>query len=287
MPKLFLAAGFYLMALSLHCSAFSHLEKIVSLGVRQPKSPGCELARTYITKELATLDGCQVIKDSFYTMLGGKLQMGVNILARLNPKVKKRVLLCTHYDTRFAADNDTLNPNLPVVGANDGASGSAALLTLAAKFAQSKLKFGLDFAFFDLEDQGDKNSSNGWILGSKNYADKIEKDDYQLVILLDMVAGKRQKFCQEKFAQLSAPEVNKLFWQTANFSYDEGRYICDDHLPFLLLGIPTIAVIGYPFSHHHTNQDIVKNCSPATLNIVVAATYRFLVVYHQDQHNSK
>ena len=66
------------------------------------------------------------------------------------------MLLCTHYDTRFAADNDTLNPNLPVVGANDGASGSAALLTLAAKFAQSKLKFGLDFAFFDLEDQGDK-----------------------------------------------------------------------------------------------------------------------------------
>jgi len=285
--KIVLTISLCLAALSLHCSAFAHLEHLTSLGARTPNSAAIELAREYIISELPKHSGCQVRIDSFTTLLGGRPQLGVNIIAQLNPKTKKRILLCTHYDTRFAADNDPKNPHLPVLGANDGASGTAALLALAHKFAKEKTKAGIDFAFFDLEDQGANGSSAGWILGSKDYADKIEKERYELVILLDMVAGKEQKFCQEKFAQISSPELNQDFWEIADFSPNEGKYICDDHLPFVLLGIPTIAVIGWPFAHHHTTQDVVKNCSPKTLNKVISATYSFIKSYHKSQHNSK
>ncbi len=287
MQKNILVLLFCWAAVCLFGSAFDILVRLTNFGTRQPNSAGIEQARSYIVDELANLKNCSVKQDSFVAFLRNKPQKGVNIIAKLNPKISPRILLCTHYDTRFKADNDPKFPHLPVLGANDGASGVAALLTLAKKFSEESKNFGIDFAFFDLEDQGKNSSSENWILGSKNYAQKIDSKRYKLVILLDMVAGKKQIFCQEKFAQAAFPELNQSFWQAANFSSTDGKYICDDHLPFILQGIPTIAVIGWPFPHHHTTQDIVQNCSPETLNKVIDATYKFIKLHQKNQHNSK
>ncbi len=287
MQKITLLICCWLTVSILYSSAFDHLQTFVDFGVRTPNSKGIKKARHYIVQELSSLKNCKIEKDSFFALLDNKLQLGVNIVAKLNPEKQKRVLLCTHYDTRICAEKDTENPKMPVPGANDGASGAAALLTLAHLLADSKTPLGIDFVFFDLEDQGDSNSSKGWILGSKNYAKKITKEKYGLVILLDMIAGKEQKFCQERFAQLSFPRVNEKFWKVAGFSLKKGKYIYDDHLPFLWLGIPTIAVIGWPFPQHHTTQDTPEHCSTETLDKVIDATFRFVKLYLGDQHNSK
>ena len=55
-----------------------------------------------------------------------------NIFGRINPEKQKRILLIAHWDTRRFADKDpnVENHKMPVLGANDGASGVAVLLTL-------------------------------------------------------------------------------------------------------------------------------------------------------------
>ncbi len=266
----------WLATSTLYSSAFEHLQTLVNFGARTPNSVAIDKARHYIVQEISRLKNCKVEKKRFVSLLNNKAQSGVNVVAMLNPDVKKRVMLCTHYDTRFCAEKDPKTPHLPVPGANDGASGTAALLALAHKFTQAGTQAGIDFVFFDLEDQGNSKSSKDWILGSKNYAKSISKDRYKLVILLDMVAGEKQEFLQEKFAQLSFPQVNNQFWEIAGFSQKEGNYIYDDHLPFIWLNIPTIAVIGWPFAQHHTTNDTPEHCSSETLDRVIDATFKYI-----------
>ncbi|MFX1394480.1 MAG: M28 family peptidase, partial [Promethearchaeota archaeon] len=54
-----------------------------------------------------------------------------NILFKINEKEENVVILGAHYDSRAKATKDSKNPEKPVPGANDGASGCAVLIELA------------------------------------------------------------------------------------------------------------------------------------------------------------
>ena len=268
-------------------SAFDYLEEITEFGPRVPNSYASEQTRQYIIEKLSPLPNIEIRIDTFFTFLRGKAQIGINIIARSNPEIEDRMLLCTHYDTRFSADDDAETVHLPVPGANDGASGVAALLTIAEGNANYHTKLGLDFAFFDLEDQGEDGSSEYWALGAKNFCNKISPTTYKLVILLDMIAGKNQEFPQENFTKSSFPELNNAFWEMGKLSRKKGSWIYDDHMPFVAMGVPTIAVIGWPYPQHHTIYDTPKYCRPNTLNKIINTTYRFLRYYSENQYKLK
>ncbi|HBG74523.1 MAG: hypothetical protein A2X25_10855 [Chloroflexi bacterium GWB2_49_20] len=66
-----------------------------------------------------------------------------NIIAH-NSNEPPRIIIAAHYDSRLFSDNDP-DPNLrsnPVPGANDGASGVAALLELARTYLTNPNQFG-------------------------------------------------------------------------------------------------------------------------------------------------
>ena len=44
-------------------------------------------------------------------------------------------MLCAHWDTRPFADQDDVNQNMPIDGANDGGSGVGVLLEIARQFS--------------------------------------------------------------------------------------------------------------------------------------------------------
>src|SRR5690606_27946319 len=73
------------------------------------------------------------------------------------------LMLGAHYDTRRAADEE--DPTVPVLGANDGASGVAVLLELARTLDIDAEGRRLYLAFFDAEDNGRLNGWE-WIVGS-------------------------------------------------------------------------------------------------------------------------
>ncbi|MBY9011549.1 MAG: M28 family peptidase, partial [Candidatus Lokiarchaeota archaeon] len=79
-----------------------------------------------------------------------------NVLFKINENFSNIVILGAHYDSRANATKDSLNPDSPVPGANDGASGSAVLLELAEVLygRKEELSVQIWFLFFDAEDQG-------------------------------------------------------------------------------------------------------------------------------------
>ena len=81
------------------------------------------------------------------------------------------IIIAAHYDFRLFADqdSDSLKKQLPVPGANDGASGVAVLLELA-RVLPKNLDKNIWLVFFDAEDQG-RIDNWDWILGSTSLAE--------------------------------------------------------------------------------------------------------------------
>ncbi len=230
----------------------------------------------------------------------GTVLKSENIIARLNPDIERRIIICAHWDSRPWADNDPNpeNHRKPVVGANDGASGVGVMIELARILANDSLgiNVGIDFICFDAEDYGTpqwadtEDDSNSWALGSQYWA-KVYSDtpagqrpDYEYGILLDMVGGEGARFYQEGISMHYAPQVVNKVWQAAQqagygsfFPSQPGGYVTDDHLPInQIAGIPCIDIINhYPDCMQssfgitwHTVNDTMEHISTASLKAV-------------------
>ena len=133
-----------------------------------------------------------------------------NYLARFNLDSEYRIMLMAHWDTREIADKD-LNINnrqTPILGANDGASGVAVLLTLAEILNQNSLKnIGIDLLFVDGEDMGKSGDIDNFGIGTQLFSKKVPEPIPQFAICIDMVADHDQHFPIEQFSLHQAPEV--------------------------------------------------------------------------------
>jgi hypothetical protein len=119
-----------------------------------------------------------------------------NLIASFNPDIEKRILLCAHWDSRPFADQDTAKRNLPIDGANDGASGVAVLMEIARQLNIKKPDVGVDIIFFDVEDYGQPDGDgdhveDSYALGTQYWAKNPHKPNYTAEngILLDMVGA--------------------------------------------------------------------------------------------------
>ena len=91
------------------------------------------------------------------------------------PDKKRRVILCSHYDTRPIADQepDARDSRKPFVSANDGGSGVAMLMELGNHMKDLKTNVGVDFVLFDGEEYtGETKGPNKdeYFIGSKHFA---------------------------------------------------------------------------------------------------------------------
>jgi len=103
-----------------------------------------------------------------------------NVICHKQGNTKKIILICGHYDTILGDNLEDSVSRSP--GANDNASGVAAILEIARiLFSLVDLKYTLRLVFFSGEEQG--------LRGSEYYADAITKKnvDLRLVINLDMI----------------------------------------------------------------------------------------------------
>ncbi len=277
--------------------AFNELVKQVEFGPRVNGTEGHRKAKEYLVAKLK-LYADMVSEQTFsYTDKhdSTKIYNGVNIVASFNvsENVERRVLLCAHWDSRPFADNDPNPTNhiLPVLGANDGASGVAVLLEMARLFAQVKPNIGVDIVLFDLEDMGEhENSSNlntpknPFCIGSEMFV-KSNPNYYPAYgILLDMVGDKELRIPKEPYSLDRAANIVDKVWKAAaevgsnSFKDEPGGAVTDDHIPFLKKSIPVIDLIHFPFPKTwHTVKDIPENCSSESLqqvgNVLVEVIY--------------
>ena len=95
-----------------------------------------------------------------------------NMIVSLHPDRERRVILCSHYDTRPIADqeDDRRNYEKPFVSANDGGSGVALLMELGNHMKDLETNVGVDFVFFDGEEYIFDSESDQYFFGSQHFA---------------------------------------------------------------------------------------------------------------------
>jgi glutaminyl-peptide cyclotransferase len=273
-------------------SAFYYVSKQVSFGPRVPNSPAHFACGNYLAATLREFSDTVYEQETRIRAFHGVMLNVRNIVAEFNPSAANRVLLMAHWDTRPFADQDSVNINKPIDGANDGGSGVGVLLEIARIMKANYPSIGVDIILFDAEDYGQPENSgfpeqeNTYCLGSQYWSKNKHRKDYQAMygILLDMVGAKNARFVKEGYSAEYAPEVLNKVWRTAqqlgyfNYFIDYKKEpITDDHFWVnTVANIPSIDIIEYDasspsrtFSHTwHTHGDKLEIIDKSTLKAV-------------------
>ncbi len=274
-------------------SAYNFVASQVEFGSRVPGTKAHVECGDYLVSKLEEFGASVIEQKAVVTHYdGNKLEIR-NIIGVYNPDAQKRILLFAHWDSRPFSDEETdpNNHNLPVDGADDGASGVGVLLEIARQLNTTPVDLGVDVIFFDLEDWGQPSFSNKWIDGdwwcvgstywSKNPHIKNYKAQYG--ILLDMVGGANATFMKEGYSLQYASNVVDKIWSTAlklgygnYFVPNRGGFITDDHLPVNqynrapsanIINLKTNTNTGFA-PYWHTQKDDMRNIDKNTLKAV-------------------
>lgn len=254
-----------------------HLEILCSFGPRNPGSQGHQETRQYI-KQIGQKYADKVVEQTFsYQSADNQMLSLHNIELTFEGQESGRpILLGAHYDTRPHADEDPdpESQNKPIVGANDGGSGTAVLLALAQYLSENKPQKPIRLVFFDGEDYGRKLSGE-YFLGSFHYAKEIKKTRKEkwpkFVLVVDMVGDKNLQIYKEVNSLKSAPGLLDLIYDVADRKgahqfINKSKYtIRDDHIPFIEMGIPSAVLIDFDYPHWHTLSDTLDKCSKESL----------------------
>ena len=261
-------------------TALTYAKAQLDFGTRIPNSLGAQRAGDWIVAQMKRRADT-VIEQRFdhVTVKGDTLHLR-NILARIHPAATQRVLYLTHWDTRPISDGakDPARRNMPMPGANDGASGVALFVALGDALKKTPATVGVDLLFVDGEDYGDFGTMKDVLLGSTYFASHLPSPDYKplYAVLWDMIGDKDLDIYQEPNSLQRAPEVVSLVWNEAE-TLGYSRYfinspsnqgITDDHIPLLDAGIHAIDVIDFDYPWHHTPDDTIDKLSAHSLQVV-------------------
>lgn len=274
-------------------SAYNFVQKQVDFGPRVPNTKEHIACANYLAETLKRFGAEVVEQKAVLTAYDGTKLNAVNIIGSFSPDKKNRVLLFAHWDSRpYAdADADPKNHNIPIDGANDGASGVGVLLEVARQIQAKSPEVGVDIIFFDAEDYGapsfsDKSGDEWWCLGSQYWAKNPHIKGYKAKfgILLDMVGAKDATFYRDYYSKKYASNIIEKVWSTARqlgygkfFISEDGGGITDDHIPVNQIArIPSIDILDYKmsdnhdgfFPHWHTINDTMDNIDKETLKAV-------------------
>ena len=257
-------------------NAFKHLIKQCSFG---PRNPGSEGHKNTLNYYLKTFNGLAdtVFTQSFEDEMPrtrAKVEMN-NVIAQFNRGSAKQIMISAHWDTRPWADTGSImKKEMPILGANDGASGVAVIIELAYIFKQNPPPIGVSLVLFDAEDYGVPGDSWTYCKGSQYFARNLPISYPQYGINIDMIADRQPEFYIERISYQQNASLVLELWELSEelglkaFKKQAKDSIFDDHVPlYEIAGIPAINIIDFDYpndktNYWHTHNDIVQNCSP-------------------------
>ena len=265
-------------------SAYDFLTGQCDFGPRPPGSENLSQCRTYIVETLESFNWTVSIQNFIYMETAC-----ANIIATWSGATDSPIVLGAHYDTRPNATSDYgVNRTLPIMGANDGASGTAVLMELARILPISE-RSQVELVFFDAEDSGGLNGWD-WIRGAVHYVSELSTtriSTIEAMILADLV-GDADLYLPKEGS--STDSLQNVIWSIADdlgysstFVNTAGSSVTDDHRPFLDAGIPAVDIIQVPFpSYWHTLEDTPDKCSADSLEKVGRVLEVFVVDYDNE-----
>jgi len=190
-------------------------------------------------------------------------------------------LFGAHYDsTNKDALNYTMGASLSAPGADDDASGVAAVIELATVMKSLSIQSTVKFVAFGAEEAG-LNGSRAFAI-----AERASGESYIDTVIMDMVgyrAGAQNKvtlFTNHPGVGIPGGIEHAVAEHGLNLSIDlvpSAAYAFSDHYPFLEQGYPTTAILeefvnGWPVNpYYHTENDTSEHISVEQMENVTRA----------------
>jgi glutaminyl-peptide cyclotransferase len=249
--------------------AWEDLRRQVSFGPRPSGSAAIAENRRYILGQLraAGIEGREQPFEAATPI--GPIKMA-NVVATIPGARPDRIALASHFDTKRFSE-------FRFVGANDGASSTAAVLELGRVLSQRKNPYTIELLFFD----GEEATLPDWTgtdhtYGARHYVQAARKagtlGGLKALILLDMVGDRDPRFRRESN---STRWLTDIIWTAAAglgyqryFVAEEFAVGGDDHFEFLAAGVPAVDIIDLEYPAWHTARDDLDAVSARTLQIV-------------------
>jgi glutaminyl-peptide cyclotransferase len=261
-------------------AALEYARAQMNFGARVPGTVNAQRAGDWIEARMRERADTVIVQKWTHTTVNGKQLPMRNIFARFRPELTERVLYVTHWDSRpFADEAENLGERqLPVPGANDGASGVGLFVALGDLLKKTPPTVGVDLLFVDGEDYGDFGAMTDVLVGSMFFAAEMKPQNYRPIygVLWDMIGDRDLRIAREPNSVAAAPDVVKRVWDVAS-SLGYSKYfvpemfpdpITDDHIPLLRAGMPVIDVIDLDYPYHHRTSDTMDKISAESLKIV-------------------
>ena len=233
---------------------------------RRTGTNGAEAARRFIIKQFQDMKVKSLQNDfrhpfSFVTSRGDSIQ-GENIVAYIKGEEQSAFVITAHYDHLGVRDSVVYN------GADDNASGVAALLALAEYFKAHKPRHTIVFAALDAEEMG--------LQGAKAFLEdqSIPQELLKLNINMDMISmnDKNELYVAgtSHYPNLKAivekvdvlPLQLKFGHDTPDLGKDDWTN-SSDHGPFHKKGIPFLYFGVEDHQHYHKPTDDFENVNQA------------------------
>jgi Zn-dependent M28 family amino/carboxypeptidase len=263
--------------------AYAYTAQVAGFGERWPGSPGHKKTEDLI-RQVLQKDGARIEADDFTAATPRGPIAVQNIIGKFNVSTDPKqeiFILAGHYDTLFQKG---------FIGANDGGSSTAILLSfadaLAAQKPGQKTRMQIWLVWTDLEEAINSFTGDDGLYGSRHLAQKLAANGIRSRIrgffLLDMIGDKQLGVAREtesnrRLQDFIARAAGQLGYGQYFFQYDVG--IIDDHVPFINAGIPAVDVVDARFGRmgpafdsmgefHHANTDTMDKVSQRSLEVV-------------------
>ena len=210
--------------------------------------------------------------------------------------------MCGHYDAILGENVEDTVSRAP--GADDNASGVAAILEIARIISKIDLKYDIQFVFFSGEEQG--------LRGSEHYSQylKDKQTALDLVINLDMIGKpgflptlktiqididnvKSELSCNEvkendKASEMFAEHMEQMASKSTDLKVKRGAVYASDYCPFEARGYVVIGAYDgsaeHENPHYHSSTDVPDNLDMkflASITRMVLAT----ILYEAKTHS--
>lgn len=234
---------------------------------RKTGTKGADMARVYLNQRfieigLKPLPGLHGFEQDFsFGATAGTEIKGKNMLAYLPGKTDSIIVISAHYDHLGIGKNGIYN------GADDNASGVAALLKIAGYFKKNKPVNTLVFAAFDAEEMG--------LQGAKAFVKNpsIELSRVKLNINMDMISHNDRaelyacgtyKYPQfKKYFLISSPNIKILFGHDQPATSQSDWTNQSDQAAFDAKNIPFIYFGVEDHKDYHKTSDKYENINKA------------------------
>jgi Zn-dependent M28 family amino/carboxypeptidase len=248
--------------------AYDHLRQVVSFGPRPAGSPAIERTRGYIIAQMKAL-GIPVVQQAFDAKTPtGTIHM-VNLIATISGVRKERIAITGHYDTKLFRE-------FRFLGANDAGSSTAFLIEMAHALKARRNANTIELIFFDGEEATLKDwGGTDHTYGSQYYVDNAKKTGtlagLKAMILVDMIGERSPRFLKE--ARSTRWLTDEVWAAAQKLGYgsvfvNDATPIEDDHVPFLVAGVPSTDIIDLDYPAWHTADDTLDQTSARSLEIV-------------------